>query len=54
VLTRWEALERDAIIQALVEAEGNRTEAAARLSISRATIYRKIHAYGIAIEGREK
>ena len=54
VLTRWEALERDAIVRALIEAEGNRTEAAARLSISRATIYRKIHAYGITIEGREK
>jgi hypothetical protein len=54
VLTRWEALERDAIVRALIEAEGNRTEAAARLSISRATIYRKIHAYGIVIEGHEK
>jgi transcriptional regulator of acetoin/glycerol metabolism len=54
VLTRWEALERDAIVRALIEAEGNRTEAAARLSISRATIYRKIRAYGILIEGHEK
>jgi transcriptional regulator of acetoin/glycerol metabolism len=54
VLTRWEALERDAIVRALIEAEGNRTEAAARLSISRATIYRKIHAYGITVEGRER
>lgn len=53
VLTRWEALERDAIVRALIEAEGNRTEAAARLSISRATIYRKIHAYGITIEKGE-
>jgi transcriptional regulator of acetoin/glycerol metabolism len=53
VLTRWEALERDAIVSALIEANGNRTEAAARLSISRATIYRKIHAYGITIDKGE-
>lgn len=51
VLTTWESLERDAIIRALVEARGNRAEAAARLGISRATIYRKIHAYGIEVNG---
>jgi sigma-54 dependent transcriptional regulator, acetoin dehydrogenase operon transcriptional activator AcoR len=54
VLTTWESLERDAIAQALVKTRGNRTEAAARLGISRATIYRKIHAYGIEIEGQDR
>jgi sigma-54 dependent transcriptional regulator, acetoin dehydrogenase operon transcriptional activator AcoR len=47
VLTRWEWIERDAIVSALIEAEGNRARAAARLGISRATIYRKIGAFGI-------
>jgi transcriptional regulator of acetoin/glycerol metabolism len=54
VLTSWESLERDAIARALVKAGGNRTEAAAQLGISRATIYRKIHAYGIEIEGLDR
>jgi transcriptional regulator of acetoin/glycerol metabolism len=54
VLTTWESLERDAIIRALVEAGGNRAEAAARLGISRATIYRKIHAYGIVVDGPDR
>src|SRR5919197_939123 len=54
VLTTFETLERDAIARALVKTGGNRTEAAAQLGISRATIYRKIHAYGIEIEGRER
>jgi transcriptional regulator of acetoin/glycerol metabolism len=51
VLTPLEALERDAIARALIDSGGNRAEAAARLGISRATIYRKIRAYGIAIKG---
>jgi transcriptional regulator of acetoin/glycerol metabolism len=51
VLTPLEALERDAIARALIDAGGNRAEAAARLGISRATIYRKIRSYGIAIKG---
>ncbi len=54
VLTPWESLERDAIARALVETGGNRAEAAARLGISRATIYRKIHAYGIVIQGNDR
>src|SRR6266545_6791710 len=54
VLTPFESLERDAIALALVKTAGNRTEAAAQLGISRATIYRKIHAYGIEIEGQER
>jgi transcriptional regulator of acetoin/glycerol metabolism len=52
VLTPWESLERDAIARALLEAGGNRAQAAALLGISRATIYRKIRAYGIAITGQ--
>jgi len=54
VLTTFESLERDAIARALVKTGGNRTQAAAQLGISRATIYRKIHAYGIEIEAQER
>jgi transcriptional regulator of acetoin/glycerol metabolism len=52
VLTPMEWMERDAIVHALLEAEGDKAEAAARLGISRATIYRKIRAYGIEVEPR--
>jgi len=54
VLTSWESLERDAIARALVKTGGNRTEAAEQLGISRATIYRKIHTYGIEITSQER
>jgi transcriptional regulator of acetoin/glycerol metabolism len=54
VLTPWESLERDAIARALIEAGGNRAQAAAMLGLSRATIYRKIRTYGIAIERRDR
>ncbi|WP_245645183.1 sigma-54-dependent Fis family transcriptional regulator [Pseudonocardia acaciae] len=47
VLTRLEALECDAIVDALLATGGNKTEAAQLLHMSRATIYRKIHSYGI-------
>ncbi len=50
VLTHWEALERDAITEALIDTDGDRARAAHRLGISRATIYRKIHAFGIVVE----
>jgi transcriptional regulator of acetoin/glycerol metabolism len=53
VLSSWESLERDAIARALVKTGGNRTEAAAHLGISRATIYRKIHAYGIEVSSQD-
>jgi transcriptional regulator of acetoin/glycerol metabolism len=43
-------LERDAIIQALMETGGHRVKAASRLGISPTTIYRKIQAFGIVIE----
>ena len=50
VLTEWETLERDAIVRALREANGDKIKAALRLGISRATIYRKVRAFGIVIE----
>jgi sigma-54 dependent transcriptional regulator, acetoin dehydrogenase operon transcriptional activator AcoR len=51
VLTRLQWIERDAIVDALVEAKGNRTQAAAKLGMSRATIYRRIKAFGIQLAG---
>jgi transcriptional regulator of acetoin/glycerol metabolism len=46
-LSKLEALERDAIIRSLLDNNGNRRNAAQSLGMSRATIYRKIHDYGI-------
>ena len=46
-LNRFETAERDAIVRSLEEAGGNKARAAQLLGISRATIYRKIHEYGI-------
>ncbi|HVV07875.1 sigma-54-dependent Fis family transcriptional regulator [Amycolatopsis sp.] len=46
-LNRFEAVERDAIVRGLEDAGGNKLRAAKLLGISRATIYRKIHEYGI-------
>jgi transcriptional regulator of acetoin/glycerol metabolism len=40
-------MERDAIVRALLDANDNKAEAARALGMSRATIYRKIHEYGI-------
>jgi len=51
VLTRLQWIERDAILEALLETRGNRTQAAAKLGISRATVYRKISAFGIRLDG---
>jgi transcriptional regulator of acetoin/glycerol metabolism len=51
VLTRWQWIERDAIVDALVEAKGNRAQAAAKLGMSRATIYRRINTFGIRLAG---
>ncbi|MEU3269656.1 helix-turn-helix domain-containing protein [Saccharomonospora sp. NPDC006951] len=51
-LNRFEALERDAIVRGLDEADGNKARAAKLLGISRATIYRKIHEYGIVVASR--
>jgi transcriptional regulator of acetoin/glycerol metabolism len=49
VLTPLEAIECDAIIEALLDTGGNKVEAARRLGSSRATIYRKIREYGISM-----
>ena len=46
-LSRLESIERDAIVHALEDAAGNKTQAARLLGMSRATIYRKIHEFGI-------
>jgi transcriptional regulator of acetoin/glycerol metabolism len=49
VLTPLEAIECDAIVDALLDTDGNKAEAARRLGMSRATIYRKIRGYGISM-----
>jgi transcriptional regulator of acetoin/glycerol metabolism len=46
-LNRLEAVERDAIVQGLEDADGDKGRAAQLLGMSRATIYRKISKYGI-------
>ncbi|HEX6444058.1 MAG TPA: GAF domain-containing protein [Streptosporangiales bacterium] len=51
-LNRLESMERDAIVQSLDDAGGNKVRAAALLGMSRATLYRKIHEYGIVLPGR--
>ena len=50
VLSPLEAMERDAIVKCLAEARGSKTHAAQSLGMSRATIYRKIHDYGIVTQ----
>ena len=47
LLSPLESLERDAIVRSLRDADGNKVKAAKSLGVSRATIYRKIHEYGI-------
>jgi transcriptional regulator of acetoin/glycerol metabolism len=51
VLTPLESIECDAIIEALLDTDGNKVEAARLLGSSRATIYRKIREYGISMPG---
>ncbi|HKS47542.1 MAG TPA: helix-turn-helix domain-containing protein [Amycolatopsis sp.] len=46
-LTQMETIERDAIVASLAANQGNKERAAADLGMSRATIYRKIRAFGI-------
>jgi transcriptional regulator of acetoin/glycerol metabolism len=47
LLSPLESMERDAIVQSLLDSDGNKVKAAEALGMSRATIYRKIHEYGI-------
>ena len=51
VLSTLETMERDAIVRALADAAGNKVQAARALGMSRATIYRKIHEFGILGQG---
>ena len=50
LLSPLESMERDAIVHSLSDAHGNKVKAAHSLGMSRATIYRKIHEYGIVAE----
>jgi transcriptional regulator of acetoin/glycerol metabolism len=47
LLSPLESIERDAIVQSLLDHGGNKIRAARALGMSRATIYRRIHEYGI-------
>jgi transcriptional regulator of acetoin/glycerol metabolism len=47
-LSGMEAVERDAIVKALREADGNRVQAAATLGIARSSLYRKLKSFGIS------
>jgi transcriptional regulator of acetoin/glycerol metabolism len=51
LLSPLESMERDAIVQCLLDCDGNKVKAAESLGMSRATIYRKIHEYGIVTPG---
>ncbi|WP_153809821.1 helix-turn-helix domain-containing protein [Nocardia sp. SYP-A9097] len=48
-LTPIEAAERTAIVRALIQAGGNRRDAAVLVGIARSSLYRKIQAYGIRV-----
>jgi transcriptional regulator of acetoin/glycerol metabolism len=52
LLSPLESMERDAIVQALLDHNGNKASAARSLGMSRATIYRKTHEYGIVTPAR--
>jgi sigma-54 dependent transcriptional regulator, acetoin dehydrogenase operon transcriptional activator AcoR len=49
LLSPLESMERDAIVASLLDFDGNKVKAAESLGMSRATIYRKIHEYGIVV-----
>jgi sigma-54 dependent transcriptional regulator, acetoin dehydrogenase operon transcriptional activator AcoR len=49
LLSPLESMERDAIVQGLLAYRGNKARTAESLGMSRATIYRKIHEYGIVV-----
>jgi sigma-54 dependent transcriptional regulator, acetoin dehydrogenase operon transcriptional activator AcoR len=50
LLSPLESMERDAIVQSLLDHDGNKVKAAKSLGMSRATIYRKIHEYRIVVQ----
>jgi DNA-binding NtrC family response regulator len=50
VLTKMEQVEFEAILDTLRVTRGNRAEAAQVLGISRSTLYRKLHTYGLDAE----
>ncbi len=47
LLSPLESMERDAIVEALLDSGGNKLKAAKSLGMSRATIYRKVREYGV-------
>ena len=47
LLSPLESMERDAIVTSLLDHDGIKAKAARSLGMSRATIYRKVHQYGI-------
>jgi transcriptional regulator of aromatic amino acid metabolism len=49
-LSRLERVELDAIMTALQQSRGNKSEAASFLGISRATLYRKIRTFGVNLD----
>lgn len=49
VLTPLEAAERDTIVEALREHDGNRVAASAHLGMARSSLYRKLKSYGITV-----
>lgn len=53
-LSQLESLERDAVVHALLDARGDKSKAASSLGVSRATIYRKIHEYGVVSAPAER
>ena len=53
-LSQLESIERDAIVTSLSAAQGNKLRAARALGVSRATIYRKIHEYGIVADHHDE
>ena len=50
LLSPLESMERDAIVQSLLDFGGSKVKAAQSLGMSRATIYRKIREYGIVMQ----
>jgi transcriptional regulator of acetoin/glycerol metabolism len=49
LLSAIESGERDLIVTALNEAEGNRMQAAQALGIARSSLYRKLKSFGINV-----